>query len=163
MNILTLDKQKNFIHSLAKLPPQEQAIIIQHLSPESVSFLTKCFACILNGNSSHLHLDNKQLELARKLWKPYEKSMRILSETANHDSIAQQICNGTDKCKQRKLFTSILAGSTPLLEALTRRALKKNKDTIIKNKNKKRKVKKSSDIKKENKSKNIKKKNKQKK
>ena len=131
-----LKKRAKLIQTLNAIPQDKHVELIKNLDTDSLSFLTRCMGCVLEGKSPHLKLKHHDKKLAHAAWKPYSKQMKLLVDSANQQMVVRKIRKQTG---EGFLFTAILSAAIPLIANLISKLFAKRKSSPANQKKKKKK------------------------
>lgn len=115
MKLNELKKKRDFLHSLNSVKPKKQMHLMKHLDKNTLGFLSECLACIVNGNSRHLRLKEKEKKLAQKAWSPYQKTLKKMSNPKNKATVLKGLQRQTG---EGFLMSAILSAAIPLITTL---------------------------------------------
>lgn len=124
MKLKELKKRGDFLHSLNSVRPKKQMELVKHLDKESQKFLTECMACLVNGNSRHLRLKDKEKKLAQKAWAPYQKTLKKMSNPKNKTRVLKGLKKQTG---EGFIMSAIISAAIPLITTLVQKLMGKKK------------------------------------
>lgn len=129
MRLQEIKKHAKLVHSLDKVPAKNLSQLIKHLDPKIITFLTKCLASIVTGNSSHFRLKPKHRDMANKAWQPYKSSLEKMSRPKNTPAVVKRI----QKQKgEGFIFSAILSAAIPLITHLISKIFSPAKQAVKK-------------------------------
>ena len=112
------------MHSLNSVPPKKQMHILKNLDPATLTFLTKCMSCVINGTSQNLKLKKSQRKLAQRVWEPYKKEMKKMSDPKKRTVVVKGIQRQTG---EGFILSAILSAAIPLITTLIEKVFTKKK------------------------------------
>ena len=128
MKLNELKNRANFMRIVNGLPPAQQMHLMKYFNDDSIAFLNKCLASLVNGSSPHLKLKRDEQQLAQTAWLPYKKQLKRLSNEDNHGQVLARIRKQTG---EGVMFTALLSAAIPLItnliEQIVRRGSSKRK------------------------------------
>lgn len=124
MKLKELKKKKGLIHSLNSVPPKKQMQLLKHLDKNSLEFLTECLTAIVKGNSRHLRLKDKNKKRAQKVWAPYQKTLKKMSNPKHKAVVLKGLQRQTG---EGFIMSAVLSAVIPLITTLMSKLFGKKK------------------------------------
>ena len=115
MKLKELKKHANFMRSVNSVSPTRQVHLLKYFDTDSLTFLNKCLASLVNGNSRHLKLKKREQKLAQKAWLPHKKALKKMSDSKNNPRILSRIKKQTG---EGIIFSALLSAAIPLIANL---------------------------------------------
>lgn len=115
MKLKDLKKRRAFVHSLNSVPPRNQMQILKHLDSNSLEFLTECLSAIVKGNSRHLRLKDKNKKKAQKIWAPYQKTLKKMSNPKYKANVLKGLQRQTG---EGFLMSAVISSVIPLIASM---------------------------------------------
>ena len=115
MKLKELKKHANFMRSVNSVSPTRQVHLLKYFDTDSLTFLNKCLASLVNGNSRHLKLKKREQKLAQKAWLPYKKALKKMSDSKNNPHILSRIKKQTG---EGIIVSALLSAAIPLIANL---------------------------------------------